>query len=295
MDVDRSVQAASFWARLAPRPPQPPRESTSRAGRNLWLAVPTALVLLAIVWLALFIRIEIFVGLIVVALSIALWEMAGALLVRDFRIPIVPLLIGQAIMLVVTWTHGLGGGLITYFLTCAVAMVWCWRRPAGMRDALAGCFSVAWLGVMGMFAVAMAAMPDGAWVSLAFILLPVASDTGGWLAGVLFGKHSIAPSISPKKSWEGFAGSVIGAALVAWLMCGYVLDLDWPWVAAFGLLTPVFATAGDFAESLLKRDLGVKDMGSIFPGHGGMLDRIDSMIFCAPVCYLLFALALGLF
>lgn len=288
-------QAARFFSRLAPRPPAPPQESTSRAGRNLWLAVPTALVLLAIVGLSLFFQIEIFVGLIVVALAIAQWEMAGALMARGFVIPLVPLLIGQSLMLVATWFHGLGGGLIGYFLTCAVAVLWNVRRPTGMVDALVGCFSLGWLGVIGTFAVQMAAMTNGALVSLTFILLPVASDTGGWLAGVLVGRHPIAPAISPKKSWEGFGGSVVASLLAAWLMCGLVLGLPWYWVLAFGALTPVFATAGDFAESMLKRDLAVKDMGSIFPGHGGMLDRIDSMLFCAPVCYLLFAGGFGLF
>ncbi len=288
-------QAASLISRLAPRPPQPPKESTSRAGRNLRLAIPTGIVALAVVGLSLFIRIEFFVALVVIALGIALWEMAGALLARKFKIPLVPLLIGQTAMLIATWTHGLGIGVIIYFVTSAVALGWNPGKPAGLTDALAGIFSLGWIGLVGSFAVAMAAMPQGALVIVAFILLPVANDTGGWLAGVLVGKHPIAPTISPKKSWEGFAGSVAATLLIAWLLCGLALHMDWYWVLAFGLLTPIFATAGDFAESLLKRDLGVKDMGSLFPGHGGMLDRIDSILFCAPVCYILFATGFGLF
>ncbi len=295
MSDSEPTQAGSILSRLVPRPPQPPKETVSRAGRNLWLAVPTALVLLAIVGLTLFIRIEAFVALVVLALGIALWEMAGALMARQFAIPLIPLLIGQSIMLVAVWMKGLGVGILIYFITCAVAIVWNARRPMGITDALAGGFALGWIGLIGNFAIAMAAMPNGALVILAFILLPVANDTGGWFAGVLFGRHPIAPSISPKKSWEGFVGSVLAALLIAWLMCGLVLGMAWYWVIAFGLLTPVFATAGDFAESLLKRDLTVKDMGSLFPGHGGMLDRIDSILFCAPVCYLLFALGLGLF
>ena len=287
-------QAASLLSRLAPRPPQPPKESFSRAGRNLWLAVPTGLIARAVVGLSLFIRIEFFVVLVIVALGIALWEMAGAVMARQFTIPLIPLLIGQTTMLIASWTHGLGIGVVIYFVTCAVAIAWNARRPMGVTDALVGCFSLGWIGLVGTFAIAMAAMPNGALVIVAFILLPVANDTGGWLAGILFGRHPIAPSISPKKSWEGFAGSVAATLLIAWLMCGLVLGMAWYWVLAFAVVTPIFATAGDFAESLLKRDLTVKDMGSLFPGHGGMLDRIDSILLCAPVCYLLFALGFGL-
>lgn len=294
MKTSLAEQGTRIFACLAPRPPEPPKESASRAGRNLWLAVPTAIVLLAILGLSL-IRMELFVGLVVIALGIALWEMAGALKARQFTIPLGPLFIGQCIMLIATWNRGLDAAILIYFLTCAVAIVWNARRPMGVTDAIAGCFALGWLGLIGNFAVAMAAMPNGALVILTFILLPVANDTGGWLVGILVGRHPIAPSISPKKSWEGFAGSTVATLLVAWLMCGHVLGMEWYWVIAFGVTTPIFATAGDFAESLLKRDLRVKDMGSLFPGHGGMLDRIDSILFCAPVCYFLFAFGFGLF
>ncbi|WP_461025071.1 phosphatidate cytidylyltransferase [Trueperella pyogenes] len=287
---------AAILSRLAPRPPRPPEKSNSRAGRNLKAAVPTALILLTVLALSLFIRIEMFVVLAAVALGIAQWEMAGALLSRNFRIPLVLLLLGQTAMLAATWVCGLPSALLIYLVTCAVVLVVnAYARSGGVTDALVGCFSLGWIGLLGSFAIAMAGLPQGAWVIASFILLPVANDTGGWLAGIAFGKHPIAPSISPKKSWEGFAGSVIGVFLVAWLMVGGVLDLGWPWIVAFALLTPALSTAGDFAESVLKRDLTVKDMGSLFPGHGGMLDRIDSILFCAPVCYVMFALGFGLF
>ena len=286
---------AAIVSRLAPRPPKPPEESHSRAGRNLKAAIPTALILLAVVAASIFIRIEVFVALAVVALGIAQWEMAGALLARNFKVPLVVLVLGQTAMLVGTWFFGLQCAVLIYMVTAVVALlINGYVRARGVTDALAGCFSLGWIGLMGSFAVAMAGMPEGAWAITAFILLPVANDTGGWLAGILFGKHPIAPSISPKKSWEGFAGSVIACFLVAWFFVGYVLDLSWLWVTAFALVTPVMSTAGDFSESLLKRDLTIKDMGSIFPGHGGMLDRIDSILFCAPACYLMFAGGFGL-
>ena len=109
------------------------------------------------------------------------------------------------------------------------------------------------------------------------------SDIGGYAAGVLFGKHPMAPSVSPKKSWEGFAGSVVacvvgGVALVVrWL-------LDGPWWAGvvLGAVAAVGATLGDLCESMIKRDLGIKDMGSILPGHGGLMDRLDSLLHRRP-------------
>jgi len=123
-----------------------------------------------------------------------------------------------------------------------------------------------------------------------FIVVTVASDIGGYVAGVLFGKHPMAPRISPKKSWEGFAGSAlaclgVGAALVVWLLQG-------PWWAglAVGGACVVSATLGDLSESLIKRDLGIKDMGNLLPGHGGLMDRLDSLLPSAPVAYLLLAL-----
>ena len=120
------------------------------------------------------------------------------------------------------------------------------------------------------------------------ILLGVfASDTGGYIAGVLAGRHPMAPTISPKKSWEGFAGSVAGSCLAGWLTVTYALDGD-AWVGVLlGVATAVTATVGDLVESLIKRDLGIKDMGSLLPGHGGMMDRLDSLLLAAPVTYLL--------
>ncbi|MFP7695929.1 phosphatidate cytidylyltransferase [Trueperella sp. LYQ143] len=289
-------QAANIYSRLAPHPPRPPRETTSRAGRNLPLAVATAAVLLTIVGASLVFRIEIFVALAVLCLTMALWEAAGALLARDFRIPFPVLALGQALMLVATWKYSLGVAFLVllgvFAVTTAATLVI--KRQGALTDALAGCFTVSWLGLLGCFAVAMAKMDHPALVIVTFILLPVANDTGGWCAGVLLGKHPIAASISPKKSWEGFVGSVVLSLLVAIVMAGIVLKISWIWVIVLAVATPIAATAGDFAESLVKRDLGVKDMGAIFPGHGGVLDRIDSMLFCAPVCYLVFALGFGL-
>jgi phosphatidate cytidylyltransferase len=135
-------------------------------------------------------------------------------------------------------------------------------------------------------------MPDGARRVLLFVLLAVASDVGGYVAGVLFGRHPLAPSVSPKKTWEGLAGSIVlsclvGAVGIAWGFGSHA------WIGvALGLATVTTATVGDLSESLIKRDLELKDMGSLLPGHGGVLDRIDSMLLSAPVVYLVLLVSL---
>ncbi|QJC21565.1 phosphatidate cytidylyltransferase [Arcanobacterium buesumense] len=282
--------------RLRPHPPRPPKEVTSKAGRNVPAAVATAGVLLGLVGLSLAYKIEIFIALAIVFLVAGLWEIAGAFLARDIRIPFIPVAIGGVGMMVATWIGGLTPGFLVFLISALIVILWRTYMPApnAMRDAMAGLFALAWIGIFSMFAIALAALDNGPLAIVAFVLLPVASDTGGWLAGITFGKHPIAPSISPKKSWEGFIGSTIGALLAAGLTVWFALGMPWYAAVVIGLITPIFATAGDFAESLLKRDLGVKDMGSVFPGHGGVLDRVDSLLFCAPMLYAVLTYGFGL-
>ena len=129
--------------------------------------------------------------------------------------------------------------------------------------------------------------PDGAARVLVFMICVVASDVGGYTAGVLAGKHPMAPTISPKKSWEGFAGSLLFGIAAGIATITYALDGDW-WVGIIlGVAGVVFATLGDLSESLIKRDLGIKDMGDLLPGHGGLMDRLDSLIAVAPVAWLI--------
>ena len=116
------------------------------------------------------------------------------------------------------------------------------------------------------------------------IALPAANDTGGWLAGITLGRHPMAPRVSPKKSWEGFIGSMI-AAVGAGAGCLWGLGGPWWAGAALGATIVVVSTLGDLGESLLKRDLGLKDMGTLLPGHGGLMDRLDSILVAAPVVY----------
>jgi phosphatidate cytidylyltransferase len=118
----------------------------------------------------------------------------------------------------------------------------------------------------------------------------VLSDTGGYAAGVFLGKHKMAPSISPGKTWEGFAGSISASAIGSALLLYFLLDIPAYWGLLFGAVISIVAVIGDLAESMLKRDLGVKDMSNLLPGHGGVMDRLDSILFAVPTAYVLFAL-----
>ena len=290
-----AVKGDAWLGKLAPRPPKPPAPTESRAGRNLPAAIITALALLGVVGLSLFVWIDRFVVLVALFMMVGLWEAAGAFSTRGFYIPVLPLWISAAGIAAATWFYADVGLLVTF--SFAAMLVIAWRFRAGgkwaARDCAAGVFALSWIGLLGGFAVLLAGMENGAWAVITFVILPVASDTGGYFAGVLFGKHPMAPTISPKKSWEGFAGSIITAMIIGVLCAHFALDIPAWWGIILGVCCTIAGTAGDLSESLLKRDLGVKDMGSIFPGHGGVLDRVDSILVCAPVVYILLLAATG--
>ncbi|MBP3222962.1 MAG: phosphatidate cytidylyltransferase [Actinomycetaceae bacterium] len=278
---------SSFIDRLRPHPPAPPVKSTSRAGRDLWKAVPVGLVLLSLVALSLVWNTVVFAFLVLFVLLYALWEVTGAFLVREIRLPLFPLLCGTGAMVYAVWNFDFMHTFVMYLVSALTAFIWTffydnirvfWHR-------LAGIFVLTWISFFGIFSLLLLHLPQGiGWIA-ALVLLPAASDTGGWLAGVLFGKHPMAPRISPKKTWEGLAGSLALAILLAFIVLVWSMHYSWYWAPLVGILATIIGTSGDLAESSLKRWLGVKDMGSIFPGHGGMLDRIDSIVLWAPALY----------
>jgi phosphatidate cytidylyltransferase len=158
-----------------------------------------------------------------------------------------------------------------------------------VRDTAASMLIIAYVPLLGSFAALILAAPeDGVARMILFLLVVVMNDTGGYVAGVLFGKHPMAPVISPKKSWEGFAGSAVFCLAAGWALVVLLLDGDW-WVGlCLGLVTVVMATLGDLCESVMKRDLGIKDMSQVIPGHGGLMDRLDSLLATiAPIWLLL--------
>jgi phosphatidate cytidylyltransferase len=166
-----------------------------------------------------------------------------------------------------------------------------WRLRGGVAgyvmDATAAVFTIVYVPFLGGFVALLLREDDGALAIVTFILVTIASDIGGYAVGVVAGKHPMAPVISPKKSWEGFAGSAVSCVVVGWLSVSYLLDGRW-WVGVLlGLIAVVMATLGDLCESVIKRDLGIKDMSNIIPGHGGLMDRLDSLLATAAPTWLL--------
>lgn len=285
-------------ALVAPPPPRPetPSPPTGRAGRNLPAAVGVGVSLLLIVALSLFTRREAFVVLVVLAACAALGELARAFRQHGIEIPLLPLWVGSTGIVVSAWVAGLEAMLMAFVLTAGGVFIWRVLDGGGraaVRDASAAIFSAAYVPFLAGFAVLMVALDDGPWVVVTFIFVTIGNDIGGYVAGVLFGKTPMAPSISPKKSWEGFAGSLLMSATLGALMMALVLGATWWSGALLGAAAVAAATTGDLSESLLKRDLGLKDMGSLLPGHGGIMDRLDSLLISAPVCYVIISAATG--
>ncbi len=267
-----------------------PAPGTARAGRNLPVAIAVGLGLLVVVAASLFIRREAFGVVAVVAVGAGLWELAQAFARRGLDIPVLPLLVGDLGILVSAYVAGMEALFVAFVLTVGGIVVWRVLDGSGtpaLRDTTAGVFAASYLPLMGGFVMLMLAAEDGAMRVALFILLCVANDTGGYAVGVLIGRHPLAPSVSPKKTWEGLLGSLVLACVVGVLGVHFMLSGDPAVGAVLGIATVAVATLGDLGESMLKRDLELKDMGTLLPGHGGVLDRIDSMLLAAPAVYLL--------
>lgn len=262
--------------------------AVGRAGRDLRAAITVGVSLVLLVLASLFWVKDIFAVVVAVALIVAAIEITRAVAVAGITVPLPPVLVGGVAMLAVAFYDDMDTAAAVMALTVIATMAWRLRGGSAgfIRDATAGIFLLSYLFLMGTFVVRMLAAEDGPWRVVAFILVTIASDIGGYAAGVLFGRHPMAPSISPKKSWEGFAGSMI--ASVAAGVAVVMVALEGPWWAglALGVAGVTFATLGDLCESLIKRDVGIKDMGNLLPGHGGLMDRLDSLIAVAPVAYL---------
>lgn len=266
-----------------------PAPKQSRAGRNLPAAVGSAVVLLGGIAASLFFWKAGFMIIVVAAVVVAVWELGQAFASREIRLVREPLLVGGVAIVLSAYVFGTPSMGTATAVTVLAAMLWRLRGGVAgyVRDVTATAFTVFYVPFLGAFVALMLAEPDGALAIVTFILVTIASDIGGYAAGVLFGKHPMAPVISPKKSWEGFAGSTVSCVLAGFATVVYLLDGDW-WVGVLlGLIAVVTATLGDLCESVIKRDLGIKDMSQIIPGHGGLMDRLDSLLATAAPTYLL--------
>ncbi len=262
----------------------------SKAGRNLPVAIAVGVGLGALVLLTVTTYKWTFALLATAGVAVGIHEITSAFRKSGVQIARTPLYVGVVAIAVMAYLYGVVGLLMVYGLIVISALIWRIRRGTDhyVRDVTATVFTASYLPLMLGFAVLTIASPLGPQLIAVFICLTIANDIGGYATGVLFGKHPIAPQVSPKKSWEGFAGSaVFQAAIGAWLFI-WLLDGQWWQGVIAGLVMTVTATAGDFAESALKRDLGVKDLGNILPGHGGLMDRLDSLLPNAFVSWLLF-------
>ncbi|WP_319458963.1 phosphatidate cytidylyltransferase [Micromonospora sp. RTP1Z1] len=273
------------------RPPTQ-QAAPSRAGRNLPAAIAVGLGLGAAILVPLFFYPPAFLAVVVVAVAVGTWEMARAVRRSGAHPPLVPLIAGGAITVGLGWFAGPDALSLGLLVTVLGTMIWRLGDGPGnyQRDLTAATLIAVYVPFLAGFAAMLAAAPgDGQLRVLVTLVAVVLSDTGGYAAGVSFGKHPMAPSISPKKSWEGFAGSVAAAATGSALLIWLLFDVSPWWGALFGMAISCAAVLGDLAESMIKRDLGVKDMSNLLPGHGGLMDRLDSILFAVPTAYLLLA------
>lgn len=272
-----------------PDGPGAPARAVSRAGRNLAAAIAVGAVLGCSVIAILLLYRQGFVLVVALAVIVSLWELIRAMDAREVRLPIVPLLLGSLAMIALAYQQGSAGLVVCFMLTALGCLVWRLADGAGgyLRDVSTTVLIAAYVPLLASFAVLLVVPEDGAARVITFIATVVCSDVGGYLAGVLFGKHPMARSVSPKKTWEGFAGSVLLSMIAGAVFFVVFFDAVWWQGAAYGLAIAAAATLGDLGESMLKRDLGVKDMGSLLPGHGGLMDRMDSLLPAAVVAWLL--------
>ncbi|MEU6686152.1 phosphatidate cytidylyltransferase [Streptomyces sp. NPDC046832] len=274
--------------------PKPPKKS---AGRDLSAAIGVGVGLGAVIVASLFVVKAVFVGVVAVAVVVGLWELTKRLEERKgIRAPLVPLALGGAAMVITGYVRGAEGAWVAMALTALAVLVWRMTEPPEdyLRDVTAGVFAAFYVPFLATFVAMMLTADDGPQRVLTFLLLTVVSDTGAYAVGWRFGRHKLAPRISPGKTREGLLGAV-SFAMVAGALCMQFLIDDGAWWQGLvlGLAVAVTATLGDLGESMIKRDLGIKDMGTLLPGHGGIMDRLDSLLPTAPVVWLLLVLFVG--
>ena len=294
---DESAVTSDLPGSGLPGTPSAPPSRQGRLGRNLIAAVAVGLSMGAVILASLLVQRQAFVIVLAAAAAVATWELSGALRRshQSIKVPLPVLLVGGQAMIWLAWPFGLQGSAIAFAVTVLVSLLWRMGGPTGpgssadgfVRDVGAGVFSAAYVPFFVSFAVLLVVQEDGVGRVLTFMLCVVASDVGGYAAGVLAGRHPMAPRISPKKSWEGFSGSLLAGGVAGALCVLLLLDGRWWLGAILGVVLVITATLGDLTESMIKRDLGIKDMGTLLPGHGGLMDRMDSMLPAAFVSWAL--------
>jgi phosphatidate cytidylyltransferase len=272
-----------------------PERPKIRTGRNLPAAIGVGAVMGGLVLLTLLTVKATFLCYMGAAVLIALDELHKALRSKGIEIPLIPLALGTVAMLTCTYWLGYRGLAASAALTVLAVLGYRLTKTTEnyVRDATAAVFAVGYIPFLASFVSAMLAAPhDGDKRVLTFVIVVICSDIGGYFAGITLGRgtrHPMAPKISPKKTWEGFSGSAAACLTAGWLTVTLLLHGHAWQGLLLGAAVVVTAIAGDLIESSIKRDLDIKDMGTLLPGHGGLLDRLDSLLISAPVAWLLLA------
>lgn len=302
---DQTTSAQPYQAAPLTQNPEPmpdasqpaPAPQKKSAGRDLGAAIGVGVGLGAVIIASLFFVKAAFVGVIVVAVVVGLWELTSRLQERKgIKAPLVPLALGGAAMVVAGYVRGAEGAWVAMALTALAILVWRMTEPPEgyLKDVTAGVFAAFYVPFLATFVAMMLTAEDGAARVLMFLLLTVVSDTGAYAVGWRFGTHKLAPRISPGKTREGLVGAVTFAMVAGALWMEFLIDDgEWWQGLLLGLAVAASATLGDLGESMIKRDLGIKDMGTLLPGHGGIMDRLDSLLPTAPVVWLLLVLFVG--
>jgi phosphatidate cytidylyltransferase len=265
-----------------------PAPKASRAGRDLPAAIGVGVGMVALAAASLIFLKQSFVVIVIAAMALGIDELRKALATVGIAMPAVPVQLGAVAMLLSAYLVGSDAMVVAVALTVLVTALWRLRggAPGYVRDVTSGVFTVIYVPFLACFVLLMLRADDGHWQVATFILVTIASDIGGYASGAVLGRHPMAPTISPKKSWEGFAGSAVTCAVVGWLTVVYLLGGAWWAGVLLGAITVVTATLGDLTESVIKRDLGVKDMSRLLPGHGGLMDRLDSLLATVPFAWM---------
>lgn len=244
----------------------------------------------ALFWVPLLFRVAI------IAVMIAgLVEFRQALRGTELHLAMPVLIVGGAGIFVCASQMGLEAMLTATLFTVAVGLLWhllgSARGEKLLRNITVTALTIAYIPFLGSFAGLLSVECGGAATAIYVLATTLGSDTGGYIFGRFLGRHRMTPTISPKKTWEGFAGSILFAVIIC-LVGTFWIGIPWFYGPILGILIAVFATIGDLSESLLKRELGIKDMGHLLPGHGGILDRMDSLLMAAPVAYIVLKFAI---
>ncbi|ASY10817.1 phosphatidate cytidylyltransferase [Candidatus Planktophila lacus] len=259
-----------------------------RAGRKLLPSIAVSLSLIALVWFALAYQRAIFALVVTIAVVLGIRELNKAFTAIDIHIPLWSLTTAAVGLCAATWFGGISGLAVATAIAFPCLLVLLLPRGTVnfVKTASASALALFYLPFLAGFLILLARPSNGLERVMTFVVLVGCNDTFAYLTGVLLGKHPLAPKISPKKTIEGLLGSLVFTIAGGAIAFHYIMGAEW-WLGALaGLLTVFTATSGDLIESALKRDMAIKDMGNLLPGHGGIMDRLDSVLFAAPALWL---------